>query len=155
MAVEIERKFLIHKDLWFAFRKPEGTFILQAYLVNEPGKVIRIRITDASGFITIKGPLHPSARLEFEYPIPRADAMELIEHFTTKKIEKMRFKIDFHGSVWEIDEFFGTNEGLILAEIELKQEDEKFEKPAWIGEEVTLDSRYYNSYLFDHPFTSW
>ena len=155
MAMEIERKFLIHQDLWYALHKPEGNFIIQAYLVNEPGKVIRIRVTDSTGYITIKGAVQNITRSEFEYSIPRKDALEIIDHFTTKRIEKMRVKIEFKGHIWEIDEFYGSNEGLILAEIELMHEDETFEKPTWIGEEVTRDFRYYNSYLIDHPFTSW
>jgi adenylate cyclase len=155
MAVEIERKFMIHQDLWYALLKPEGNSIVQAYLVNEPEKVIRIRVDDSQGFITIKGPVQNLTRLEFEYPIPLKEALEIIGHFSKKRIEKMRYKIEFKGHIWEIDEFFGENEGLILAEIELKKEEETFEKPSWIGEEVTSDFRYYNSYLFDHPFTSW
>jgi adenylate cyclase len=155
MALEIERKFLIHKDLWYALPKPPGNSIIQAYLVSEPGKVIRIRISGSEGFITIKGPLQNISRLEYEYAIPYDEANEMISHFTTKRIEKTRYKIDFHGHTWEIDDFFGENDGLIIAEIELKNEEETFEKPSWIGEEVTSDFRYYNTWLVDHPFNSW
>jgi adenylate cyclase len=155
MGFETERKFLVRKDLWFAIKKPAGTEIVQAYLVNEPGKVIRIRVTDFNGFITIKGENTGATRPEFEYPIPREEALSILELFPSKRIDKIRYKIEFEGHIWEIDEFFEENEGLILAEIELEREDEPFEKPAWIGEEVTNDLRYYNSYISEHPYTSW
>ena len=155
MAKEIERKFLIHQDLWYALRKPQGHYIVQAYLVNEPEKVIRIRVTDSAGFITIKGPVQQITRMEYEYPLPGKEALEIMDHFTTRRIEKMRYKVDFKGHLWEVDEFFGENEGLIIAEIELSDEKEEFTKPVWTGEEVTSDFRYYNSYLIDHPFSSW
>jgi adenylate cyclase len=155
MPFEIERKFLIEKDLWYALKKPIGEDITQAYLVNEPGKVIRIRVTDSNGFITIKGPTENLTRLEFEYPVPREDALEILNLFGSKRIEKTRYKIEFHGHLWEIDEFFGDNEGLVIAEIELKSQEESFDKPSWLGEEVTHDHRYYNSYLSEHPYIKW
>ena len=155
MGLEIERKFLIEKDLWYALSKPAGNMIQQAYLVNEPDKVIRIRTAGNSGYLTIKGPNVGATRLEYEYPVPVHEAEEIIDHFTTKSIKKVRYKIEFDGKIWEIDEFFGENDGLIIVEIELKSQDEPFEKPSWIGEEVTSDLRYYNSYLIDHPYNSW
>jgi adenylate cyclase len=155
MAFEIERKFLIEKDLWYALKKPVGEEITQAYLVNETDKVIRIRVNDSRGYLTIKGPVENASRLEFEYPVPREEAFEILEFMTTKRIEKTRYKIEFHGHLWEIDEFFGYNDGLVIAEIELKSPDESFEKPPWLGEEVTQDHRYYNAYLSEHPYNSW
>ena len=155
MQLEIERKFLIEKDLWYALKKPAGENIIQAYLVNEPRRVIRIRVTDSIGFITIKGPTENATRLEFEYPIPREEALEILNLFGSKRIEKTRYKIEFHGHLWEVDEFFGENEGLVIAEIELKSREEPFDKPSWLGEEVTEDHRYYNSYLAEHPYTKW
>ena len=155
MPLEIEHKFLIEKDLWYALKKPIGEDITQAYLVNEPGKVIRIRVTDSDGFINIKGPIENATRLEFEYPVPREDALEILNLFASKRIEKIRYKIEFHGHLWEIDEFFGDNEGLVIAEIELKSQEESFDKPSWLGEEVTHDHRYYNSYLSEHPYAEW
>jgi adenylate cyclase len=155
MGVEIEHKFLVRKDLWYAVQKPEGVEIRQAYLLNDPGKVIRIRTAGNSGFLTIKGPAKDAVRLEYEYPVPSLEALEILSHFTEKSIEKVRYKLEFLGKTWEIDEFFGDNDGLILAEIELKSKDEPFEKPSWVGEEVTDDPRYYNSYLTEHPYNSW
>ena len=155
MGLEIERKFLIEKDLWYAVKKPSGILIQQAYLVNEPEKVIRIRITDSSGYLTIKGPTLLSTRSEFEFPVPKTDALQIMDQFTKVRIEKTRYKIEFEGKIWEVDEFWGDNEGLIVAEIELKSEDEQFTKPSWIGAEVTADHRYYNSWLSEHPYLSW
>ena len=155
MGLEIERKFLVRKDLWYAVNKPDGIELRQSYLVNEPDKVIRIRTAGNSGFLTIKGPTQDATRLEYEYPVPILEALEIFNHFTTKSIGKVRYKIEFVGRIWEIDEFFGDNEGLIIAEIELKSPDDLFERPSWIGEEVTSDPRYYNSYLIDHPYNSW
>jgi len=155
MGKETERKFLVRKDLWYALKKPAGTSITQAYLVNEPEKVIRIRVTGLNGFITIKGPITGATRLEYEYPVPREEALEILDHFTRNRIEKIRYNIEFYSHLWEIDEFFGENDGLILAEIELKNQEESFEKPSWLGEEVTYDHRYYNSYLAENPFKYW
>jgi adenylate cyclase len=155
MATEIERKFLVRKDLWYAVQKPDGVEIRQSYLVNEPDKVIRIRTAGNSGFLTIKGPTQDATRREYEYPVPVQEAEEILNHFTTKSIGKVRYNIKFDRKIWEIDEFFGDNDGLIIAEIELKSRDEPFEKPSWIGEEVTSDPRYYNSYLCDNPYNSW
>jgi adenylate cyclase len=155
MAIEIERKFLIEKDLWYALKKPLGEDIIQAYLVNEPGKVVRIRVTNSNGFITIKGPSENATRQEFEYQIPKEDALEILALFDPKKIEKIRHNIEFQGHLWEIDEFFGNNDGLIIAEIELNSREESFEKPPWLGREVTNDHRYYNAYLSEHPYSLW
>ena len=155
MGKEIERKFLVRRDLWYAFRKPVGINIVQAYIVNEAGKVIRIRVAGESGFITIKGPVKEFTREEFEYPLPLPDAMKLMELFTVKRIEKTRYRIHFQNHLWEVDEFYGENDGLIIAEIELKSQEEAFETPSWLGEEVTFDHRYFNSYFSDHPFNSW
>jgi adenylate cyclase len=155
MAIEIERKFLIEKDLWYALKKPSGILIQQAYLVSEPEKVIRIRVTDASGYLTIKGPTVNATRSEYEFPIPKTEAIQILDQFTKVRIDKTRYNIEFEEKTWEVDEFWGDNEGLIIAEIELKSENEDFKKPAWIGEEVTSDPRYYNAYLSEHPYNTW
>jgi adenylate cyclase len=155
MAIEIERKFLIEKDLWYAVKKPQGVFIQQAYLLNEPGKVIRIRVTESSGYLTIKGPTVNATRSEYEFLIPKMEAIEILDQFTKFRIEKTRYEIEFDGKTWEVDEFWGDNEGLIIAEIELNSEEEQFSTPSWIGPEVTSDHRYYNSYLSEHPYSSW
>ena len=155
MGVEIERKFLIEKDLWYALKRPSGILMQQAYLVNEPEKVIRIRVTDSAGYLTIKGPAISATRSEYEFPISKAEAIQIMDQFAKSRIDKTRYKIVFEGKTWEVDEFWGGNEGLIIAEIELKSEDEQFIKPSWVGREVTEDPRYYNSWLSEHPFTSW
>jgi CYTH domain-containing protein len=153
--IEIERKFLVRKDLWYAIHKPEGEILKQGYLVSEPEKTVRIRVTPSSGCITIKGPAENAARAEYEYRIPYGDAIELLDKFAPSCIDKVRYRIPFQGKTWEIDEFFGANEGLIIAEIELTDPDESFEVPSWVGEEVTNDHRYSNSWLAEHPHTTW
>jgi len=155
MHLEIERKFLVRKDLWYALHKPQGEDIVQGYLVSEPSLTIRVRVTETNGWLTIKGPTENASRVEYEVSIPRNDADELIAAFTKNKIEKTRYRIDLEGKTWEVDEFFGDNEGLILAELELKKEDEIFTHPKWLGKEVTTDDHYKNAYLADHPFKSW
>jgi adenylate cyclase len=155
MHLEIERKFLVRKDLWYALHKPYGEDIIQGYLVSEPSLTIRIRVTDTNCWLTIKGPTQNATRVEYEVPIPQKDGRDLLATFTKSKIEKTRYRIDLEGKTWEIDEFFGENEGLIMAEIELIKEDEIFAHPQWLGEEVTMDERYKNAYLASHPFKSW
>jgi len=155
MHLEIERKFLVRKDLWYAVHKPEGEDILQGYLVSEPSITIRVRVTKKNCCLTIKGPTQNTSREEYEFSIPQKDAYEILTAFTKNKIEKTRYRIGFEGKIWEIDEFFGDNEGLIIAEIELKKEDEIFKKPPWLGEEVTADERYMNASLAGHPFRTW
>jgi CYTH domain-containing protein len=155
MHLEIERKFLVRKDLWYAVHKPEGENILQGYLVSEPSLTIRVRVTKTNCSLTIKGPSQNISREEYEFSIPPKDAYEILSAFTKNKIEKTRYQIKFEGKTWEIDEFFGDNEELIIAEIELKKEDEIFKQPQWLGEEVTADDRYKNAYLAGHPYKTW
>jgi adenylate cyclase len=155
MHVETERKFLVRKDLWFAVQKPQGVEIIQGYLVSDPSLSIRVRITGTNCFLTIKGPSQNASRAEYEISIPHKDALEILETFTTARIEKTRYRLPYEGKLWEIDEFFGDNEGLIIAEIELLTEDELFRSPAWVGEEVTTDERYKNSSLARHPYNKW
>jgi adenylate cyclase len=155
MPQEIEYKYLVRKDLWYAVHKPLGVNIRQGYLLTDPGKTIRIRTLGTDAFITIKGPSANATRTEYEYPVPPGEAEELLQLCTTPVIEKVRYRMEYNGKWWEVDEFFGENEGLILAEIELTFAQEKYEKPAWVGEEVTNDPRYYNAYLAQHPFSGW
>ena len=155
MPLEIERKFLVRKDLWYALHKPAGEDIIQGYLVSEPSLTIRVRVKDSNGFLTIKGPAHNATRLEYEYGIPHSEAIELLKTFTGNIIEKIRYRISFEGKTWEVDEFFGNNEGLIIAEIELTREDETFVHPQWLGEEVTEDKKYVNSALAVNPYKTW
>ena len=154
MAIEIERKFLV-KEKPFSIAK-RSLKINQGYIINEKSKVIRVREKGDDYFLTIKGNNIGISRLEYDFPISKEDAKELIFHFCkTTLIEKTRHYIEHEEHTWEVDEFHGKNNGLIVAEIELESEDEKFEIPDWVGEEVTQDDRYYNMNLAIHPFTSW
>ena len=155
MPLEIERKFLVDKTLWQTVEKPPGDFFRQAYLVAEESKTVRVRITGRQAFLTIKGPTHGATRLEFEYEIPQPDAEQLLDNFTEAGLIKTRYKITYEGKLLEVDEFAGDNAGLLIAEIELTSEDEKFSKPAWIAEEVTGQEKYYNSKLSVNPFKNW
>jgi len=152
MATEIERKYLIKEEL---LNLPEeGNRIVQGYLWSEKEKSMRIRITRNKGFLTIKTGSNPLARLEYEYEIPIADAEELLSQ-CDKKIDKTRYIIELEGMNWEVDVFEGENKGLIIAEIELDTEDQKFEKPKWLGMEVTQDKRYLNVNLINQPYSLW
>jgi len=155
MGLEIERKFLVDHEKWAMVGKPDGTRYRQGYLVDEAGKTIRVRAAGKKGFITIKGSTTGITRKEFEYEIPVEEAIQLIDGFAVSEVEKIRYRITFEGKLWEVDEFWGDNKGLLMAEIELKQEDEAFEKPDWITLEVSDDKRYYNSYLAKNPFKDW
>lgn len=147
--MEIERKFLVDRKGWEGLKKPEPKLIVQAYLINTPDKTVRVRIKGTKGFLTIKGATTGISRSEFEYEIPLEDARQLIEQFAEKVIEKHRYEIPFGNHTWEIDEFHGKLEGLILAEIELNSEDEPFTKPLWIAEEVSHDPEYFNAKLIE------
>ena len=155
MGLEIERKFLVDHEKWAKVDKPDGTHYRQGYLVDEAIKTIRVRAAGEKGFITIKGSTTGITRKEFEYEIPVEEAIQLIDGFAVSEVEKTRYRITFKGKLWEVDEFWGNNKGLLMAEIELKQEDETFEKPDWITLEVSDDKRYYNSYLAKNPFKDW
>jgi CYTH domain-containing protein len=152
MGKEIERKYLIKGDTW---RTQEGTKYRQGYLNSVKERVVRVRTIDDKGFLTIKGITVGASRLEFEYSVPTEDANQLLELCEKPLIEKNRYRIEYEGMVWEVDEFFGENSGLIVAEVELKSEEQEFAKPEWLGEEVTGDPRYFNSNLIKHPFTQW
>lgn len=154
MAKEIERKFLVVGDAWRELAK--GTMYRQGYLNSAKERTVRIRTIDEKAFLTVKGPTVGVTRMEFEYEINYDDCVSMLENLAEKPIiEKKRYKIAQGNLTWEIDEFFGVNEGLIVAEIELPSEDTPFEKPYWIGEEVSGDPRYFNSNLVKHPFTTW
>jgi len=155
MGVEIERKFLVDHEKWNQVVKPNGTHYRQGYLLNDNHRTIRVRVTDKQGFITLKGASSGISRKEYEYKIPVEDGVELLDGFAQSEVEKIRYRIDFAGKLWEVDEFLGDNAGLIMAEIELKQETDEFERPDWITDEVSDDDRYYNSYLSTHPYKNW
>ncbi|MFC3562045.1 CYTH domain-containing protein [Pedobacter jamesrossensis] len=155
MGKEIERKFLINLPEWEKFDKPEGKHFRQGYILTNPEKTIRVRKTDTAAWLTIKGLSVGASRLEYEYEIPLAEAEELLDNFSENELEKIRHEITHNGNLWEVDVFLGDNEGLIVAEIELEAEDEAFELPKWIAEEVTHEKKYYNSNLTKHPFKDW
>ena len=152
MAVEIERKFLVVGDAW---RSAPAEFYSQGYLNRDKLRTVRVRIAGEEAFLTIKGESVGARRAEFEYPIPLWDARELLTLCEQPLIEKNRRKILYEGFVWEVDEFLGENLGLVVAEIELPAEDTPFERPEWVGEEVTADARYFNSNLSLTPFSCW
>ena len=154
MAKEIERKFLVKGDAWRALAK--GTTYRQGYLNSAKERTVRIRTAGAQAFITIKGMTVGATRSEYEYEIPLGDAKEMLETLAEKPlIEKTRYKIPVGNLTWEIDEFLGENTGLIVAEVELKGADQTFDKPVWLGDEVTNDPRYFNANLIKNPFTRW
>lgn len=155
MKFEIERKFLVHTAKWNSVDKPAGDYFRQGYIVKEASKTVRVRLTNLSGYLTIKGISTGFSRPEFEYEIPRAEATDLLDNFCDSELSKTRFKVTHKGKIWEVDVFHGTNEGLILAEIELKTEDETFDLPEWVSSEVSHDVRYFNSNLTEHPYTKW
>ena len=153
---EIERKFLVTSTDFIS----ESSFsnrIVQGYLNSHPERTVRIRIKGNKGFITIKGKGNKSGttRFEWEKEIPVEEAQQLMHLCEKGTIDKTRYEIQSGNHVIEVDVFYGENEGLIMAEIELSSESETFLKPEWLGEEVTNDVRYYNGYLSEHPFKSW
>lgn len=153
--LEIERKFLVDHDHWSSLPKSEGSLCVQGYLSMDNQKIIRIRLIENRGILTIKGKSDNYSRDEYEYEIPFQEARELLDKFTKNPIEKHRYTIQSEHHIWEVDVFAGENRGLIIAEIELTRPDEQFTIPHWIAKEVTSDSRYYNAYLSEHPFTKW
>ncbi|MCO5248233.1 MAG: CYTH domain-containing protein [Chitinophagales bacterium] len=155
MGKEIERKFLVHHEKWSLTEKPQGENYRQGYLQMDMEKAIRVRQTPDKAFITIKGKSFGFTRSEYEYEIPYQDAEELLDQFAITELKKIRYKINVGDKIWEVDEFLGGNEGLIVAEIELKSEDEDFIRPEWIGKEVTMDDRYLNMNLAMNPYSTW
>ncbi|QOC22620.1 CYTH domain-containing protein [Wenzhouxiangella sp. AB-CW3] len=151
---EIERKFLVAGPGW---KQPgKGERVRQAYLSTDKQRVVRVRVIEDDAWLTIKGQSEGITRLEFEYPIPLADAEVMLDTLCYQPfIDKTRYRIEHGNHVWEVDEFNGDNHGLVVAEIELEAEDEAFERPEWLGEEVSDDPRYFNSNLIDHPYREW
>jgi adenylate cyclase len=156
MKQEIERKFLVTGDGWRAAAGP-GKICCQGYITSGPsGATVRVRLLGGQGFLTIKGPVQGISRPEYEYEIPAADAEYIIENLCEDRlVSKKRYTLEDRGMTWEVDEFSGLNEGLIVAEIELESETQPFERPEWLGSEVTFDSRYINAVLACHPFARW
>lgn len=154
MGIEIERKFLLVGDAWRSLGAP--VLLRQGYLSSQRERVVRVRIEGAQAMLTIKGVSVGASRGEWEYPIPLADAEQLLDGLCEQPlVEKYRRRIEFGGMLWEVDEFLGANAGLVVAEIELESEQQAFAKPDWVGAEVTDDARYFNSALIRHPFTRW
>jgi len=154
VGVEIERKFLVVGDAWRTLGEP--SLMRQGYLSLDPERTVRVRIEGARAMLTIKGKNRGATRGEWEYPIPVLDAAELLDTLCQQPlVEKIRHRIASGPHTWEVDEFLGANAGLVVAEIELGSEHEAFDKPAWLGAEVTHDSRYFNSNLIRHPYSTW
>lgn len=156
MHFEIERKFLV-RDGRFKALSVQSYRIRQGYIAHDGGNTVRVRIRDRQGFLTVKGPSRDGiSRYEWEREIPLADAEELLLLCHGGTIDKIRHLVPAGGGKYfEVDEFYGDNAGLVMAEIELDAPDEPFEKPLWLGEEVTGDRRYYNSHLLKNPFKDW
>jgi adenylate cyclase len=151
--VEIERKYLINTKLWKP--KEKGTEIRQGYLSVDPERVVRVRIAGENAFLTIKGKATGITRTELEYEIPKTEAEVLMKICLDFPVEKTRYKEKIGSVIWEIDVFEGANQGLVMAEIELDDENQKFDLPDWLELEVSLDSRYYNAWLSQNPFSKW
>jgi adenylate cyclase len=154
MKIEIERKFLVGSDAWRTARG--GIRYRQGYLCTDPERTVRVRIGGDTAILAVKGHGDGLSRPEFEFPIPAVEAEQLMICCCLQPvIDKVRYRIDFAGLTWEVDEFLGANHGLILAEIELAHPDQPVPLPPWIGPEVTGDPRYYNAYLARHPYAGW
>ena len=155
MGTEIEKKFLVTGDGW----RREATRVLllrQGYLSTDPECAVRVRISGEKAYLTVKGRSVNGVAPEFEYPVPLADAAAMLDRLAKKPlIEKKRHLVPRDGLTWEVDEFFGENAGLVIAEIELASPDQPFSPPSWVGREVTGDPGYYNASLVARPFLSW
>lgn len=154
MPIEIERKFLVSSADYRSLAAP--VHYRQGYLAILPDREIRVRIAGESGFIALKSKLSDTRRFEFEYPVPFEEAVQMFEIFCIgQRIEKYRYKIPYKGHLWEVDEYLGDNAGLVIAEIELEDAGQPFEKPAWVGQEVSNDDRYLNAALSVKPYKYW
>ena len=154
MGIEIERKFLIDADKLPPLSN--GYTIKQGYIQTVDHTTVRVRIRDQEAFLTIKGKSVGASRLEFEYPIPLQDANDMLEALCQSAVvEKVRYLLAHEGHTWEVDVFEGSNEGLVVAEVELDSEEEVFALPSWVAKEVTDDIRYFNSNLIDNPYSKW
>ncbi|MES9993952.1 MAG: CYTH domain-containing protein [Candidatus Thiodiazotropha sp.] len=155
MALEIERKYLVINEKWRDSIIKESV-MKQGYLASQPNATVRVRISGSEARLTIKGSSRGISRSEFEYPIPLEDAQQLLDnHISGALIEKVRYRVQCGAHVWDLDVFDGANRGLVVAEVELGSEDEAFLVPEWAGEEVSMDSRYYNANLVSHPYCDW
>ena len=155
MATEIERKFLVNNDLWKEHVASESR-MKQGYLMAVENAAIRVRIAKGVARLNIKSTTNGISRAEFEYEIPLRDGEEILEAVALRPyIDKTRYEVDWGGHTWELDVFYGENQGLIVAEIELDSEEEQFDLPPWSGKDVSDDARYYNASLISHPYSQW
>jgi len=154
VALEIERRFLVVGSSWRS-QVVDSDEIRQGYLSTDPNATVRVRVANSHARIAVKGMTENATREEFEYEIPLADAFEMLDRLCVARVEKVRHRVPFAGLVWEVDEFAGLNDGLIVAEVELSDPDQPVDLPAWVGIEVTDDARFYNSSLALSPYSSW
>ena len=155
MAQEIEKKFLVAGEFKESAKK--ATRITQGYLSSVPERTVRVRVKGEKGYITVKGIGNDSgaSRFEWEKEIPVEDVRDLLKICESGVIDKTRYLVDCDGHTFEVDEFYGDNEGLVVAEVELSDENEAFTRPSWLGEDVTGDKKYYNSMLMKNPYKNW
>lgn len=153
MNIEIERRFLVRGDAWRSLAVPQT--LEQGYMKVDKACSIRVRIVQDQAWLTIKGFISDVSRHEFEYPIPLAHARTMLAQMCPFKLEKHRYTIEHQGFVFDVDEYFGDNAPLVVAEIELPTEDTPFARPDWLGEEITHDGRFSNAYLSRHPYGQW
>ncbi|BEV72770.1 MULTISPECIES: CYTH domain-containing protein [unclassified Paludibacterium] len=153
MGMEIERRFLVTGDAWRELGEP--VVYRQGYLSVDPARTVRVRVVGKQAWLTLKAKVTDTSRHEFEYEIPLADALTMLDTMCPMLIDKRRTRVMHGGMLWEVDEFDGANAGLILAEIELPDEQTPFERPDWLGAEVTADGRFTNAWLSDHPYCQW
>lgn len=153
MAIEIERKFLVLTDTWR--EGATSSRIVQGFLSRDPERIVRVRLRDDEAFLTVKGKAIGIARVEVEVAISAEEARQLLPLCLRPLIEKTRHLVTWAGHLWEIDEFYGDNAGLVVAEVELAAEDESFERPPWLGREVSDDFRYSNAALSERPWRDW
>lgn len=155
MAMEIERKFLVDGEAWRE-AADAGTRMSQGYLTRGDGPSIRVRVAGDDAWLNLKQPLSLTVRREYEYPVPLGDALEMLEHACVGgRVEKTRYRVPRGAHVFEVDVFHGDNEGLVVAEVELAAEDEMFDRPGWLGAEVSDDPRYLNQRLAKAPYRDW
>lgn len=153
MGIEIERKFLVKGETWRSLG--QGVAFTQGYLAGSDQAIVRVRIAGDAAYLTVKGKVQNLTRQEFEYEIPVVEAQAILRLCHPRIVEKTRYKIYLQNLTWEVDEFVGANQGLVIAEVELTSPDQPISLPEWIAQEVSDDPRYFNSYLAQHPYTTW
>ncbi len=155
MAIEIERKFLVRDESW-RIQADNGVFYRQGYLASDTHSCVRVRLAGQQAWLTVKQATSPIRRLEYEYPIPVQDARELLDGIDEQhSIGKTRYRVTYAGHLWELDVYQDSNAGLVIAEIELNDEQESFDLPPWLGDEVSDDPRYYDMNLATLPYPRW